>query len=201
LAYTDYLTIKEEKIMLYNNGYIVKDLIDNEDLLISHSIYKGLQSYHNWPLEKEGDLISKELTKAVQNFFDENGYIEIMRDTKLLRRYVSHCKKLKINVIIIKIMSSKYTFISDEDLEEMEVLGYDCMAGDSVSYLTEIHTEGGDRVESYKRIKDKLNTNGLLSTYEEVEDFIKERNKLLEQGVNLEDYWESVPVRLSLVAI
>ena len=36
---------------------------------------------------------------------------------------------------------------------------------------------------------------------EEVEEFIKERKKLLEQGMNFEDYWEAVPVRLSLVEI
>lgn len=187
--------------MLYNNGYIIKDLIDNEDLMLNDDIYIGLQSYHNWPLEKEEDIISKELTKSAETSFDENNYIEIMRDVELVKRYVKHCEKLKIKVIIIKIMSSKDTSIADKDLNEIEVLGYDCMAGDSVSYLAEIHTKGGDELEVYESIKVKLNSNGLLNNYEEVEDFIKKRNKLLEQGVNLENYWEPVPIRLSLVAI
>lgn len=97
-------------------------------------------------------------------------------------------------------MSKNNSFIADKDFGETEFLGYDCMAGDSVSYLTEVFTEDSV-LEVYKRFREKLNVNGLLSTYEEVEDFIKERNKLLAQGINLEDYWEPVPVKLSLVAI
>ena len=73
------------------------------------------------------------------------------------------------------------------------------MAGDSISYLTEVLAEDSNGLEVYKKFKDKLNSNGLLSSYEEVEDFIKERNKLLEQGINLENYWEPVPVKLSIV--
>lgn len=187
--------------MLYNNGYIVKDLIDNEELSIDHNIYRGLQSYHNWPLSNETDSISKEITKSVENYFDENNYIEIIRDVKLLTKYVNHCKKLGKRVIILKIMSKDDTFIADEDLNEIEILGYDCMAGDSISYLSEIHTKICDEFEIYKSLKTKLNINGLLNSYEEVEDFIRKRNKLLEQGINLEDYWKPVPVRLSLVAI
>ncbi|MDR2090337.1 MAG: hypothetical protein LBP62_01585, partial [Clostridiales bacterium] len=141
--------------MLYNNGYIVKDLIDNEDL--SGSFYRGLESYHSWPLEKEDDPVSKELTKSAQNSFDENDYVEIMLDVKLLRRYVNHCEKLGISVIIMKIMSSKDDFIADEDLDETEVLGYDCMAGDSVSYLLEVHAENSNEFESYESVKVKLN--------------------------------------------
>ena len=75
------------------------------------------------------------------------------------------------------------------------------MAGDNVSYLTEVFTKDSDRFDVYKRFKDKLNLNGLLSTYEEVEEFIKGRNKLLQQGINLEDYWTPIPVKLSLVTI
>lgn len=186
--------------MLYNNGYIVKDLIDNEDLLIDHKVYKGIQSYHNWPLARETDSVSKELTKEVNNYFDGSNYIEIMRDTKLLNRYLMHCKKLNIDVFIMKVMSSKNTFMADKDLDETEELGFDCMAGDSISYLTEVLAEDNG-LEVYKRFKDKLNSNGLLSSYKDVEDFIRARNKLLEQGVNLENYWEPVPVKLSIVVI
>ncbi len=187
--------------MLYHNGYVVKDLIENEDLLINHSAYRGVQSYHNWPLAREQDPVSKELTREVDHEFEKNGYVEILGDTELLKKYVAHCKDLKIEVVVMKIMSASDARMADEDLEEREELGYDCMAGDSVSYLVEVLSEDPDTPESYKKIKGRLNANGLLRRYEEVEDFIRERNKLLEQGVNLEDYWEPVPVRLSLVAV
>lgn len=186
--------------MLYNNGYIVKDMVENEELFINHGVYKGIQSCHNWPLGREKDIVSEELTKAADDHFEKNDYREIMRDTELLNRYVRHCKELKINVVVMKVMSSQNTFTADKDLEEIEELGYDCMAGDSVSYLTEVFSEE-DGIEVYKRIKEKLNPNGLFYSYAEAEDFIKERKKLLEQGVNLEDYWEPVSVKLSTVVV
>ena len=191
--------------MLCNNGYIVKDLIDNEDLSINHA-YRGLQSYHNWPLEKEEDTISKELTKSAASLFERHlekyGYeYEIITDVELLKKYVNHCKNLQLEIIVMKIMSNKNAPVSSNDLKEIEILGYDCMATESESYLAEIYAEDGDEFEPYKSIKGKVNSNGLLNTYEEVEDFIGKRNKLLEQGLNLEDYWEPVPVRLSIVEI
>lgn len=185
--------------MLYNNGYIIKDLIDNEELEISHSIYRGLQSFHSWPLDKKNDDISKELTNTVINYFEKNNYIEIMQDTKLLADYVNHCNKLGIKNIILKIMSKSDSLIAEKELNEIEFLGYDCMAADNVSYLTEIHTKEGRAFEEYKDMLTKLNANGLLNTYEEVEEFIQKRNSLLKRGINLEDYWSPIPVRLSLV--
>ena len=192
--------------MLCNNGYIVKDLIDNEDLSINHNVYRGLQCYHNWPLEKEEDNISKELTKSAASLFEEHlekyGYeYEIITDVELLKEYVNHCKKLQLEIIVMKIMSNKNAPVSSHDLKEIEILGYDCMATESESYLAEIFAEDGDNFEPYKSIKGKTNSNGLLNTYEELEDFIVKRNKLLEQRINLEDYWEPIPVRLSLVEI
>ena len=38
-----------------------------------------------------------------------------------------------------------------------------------------------------------------INSYEEVENFIQIRNELLQQGLNLEDYWEAIPVKLSLI--
>ena len=182
---------------MYNNGYIVKDSVDNEDLLIEQGVYRGLESYHSWPLSQKNDDTSKELTVAAEALFERNDYYEIITEVELLRRYVDHCRKLKIDIIIMKIMSNKDKFIADEDLNEIEILGYDCMAGDSVSYLIELH--GGYNCESYNNLKNAVNSNGLLNTYDEVVDFIEKRNILLKQGVNLENYWEPVPVMLSIV--
>ena len=75
------------------------------------------------------------------------------------------------------------------------------MATESESYLVEIYTENANEFESYKNIKSKVNSNGLLNSYKEVEDFINTRKELLKQGVELEDYWEPFTVRLSLVSI
>lgn len=185
--------------MLYNNGYIVKDLIINENLSLDDKIYRGIESFHNWPLDRQTDKTSRELTHLANNHFDEHNYMEIMLDGKLLKKYVDHCRALGIDVIILKIMSYNDTFTADEDFDEEEILGYDCMAGDSVSYLTELYLEGGKEIASFQKFRSIVNNNGLLNNYEEVLDFIKERELLIEQGLDLEDYWLPVPVRLSLV--
>jgi len=197
--------------MIYTNGYIVKDINDNEDLIIKDDIYRGLETYYSWPLEKKDDIVSRELTRLAEASFEENSlegnfYYEILTDVELLKRYVNHCNELQIEIIIMRVMTNKNAFIANEELNETEVLGYDCIAGYAYSYLSDIHVESQNDFAqndfaSYKTLKDKTNSNGLLNTYDEVEDFIVKRNKLLEQGINLEDYWEPVPARLSLVEI
>ena len=156
-----------------------------------------VRSYHNWPLEKEEDNDSKELTKLIEMAFEKNNFIEILNDVELLRKYVNHCKKRNIDIIVMKVMSQKKFSIALDDLEDTEILGYDCMAGDNVSYLIEVFED--DNIQSFDNIKKLLNQNGLLNSYEEVENFIQIRNELLQQGLNLEDYWEAIPVKLSLI--
>lgn len=188
--------------MLYNNGYIIKDLIDNEDLEILHSDYRGLQSFHSWPLNKEKDDISKKLTSAVMDYFEKrNKFVEILQGTKLLTDYADHCQELGIKIIIMKIMSERGKLLAEKDLRETEFLGYDCMAACDVSYLAEIHMKEGGIFEEYENMRAKLNKNGLFDNFEDVEEFIEKRNSLLKRGVNLEDYWSPVPVRLSLVEL
>lgn len=197
-----YAIKRGEFFMLYNNGYVIKDLVDNEELGVPHSVYRGLQSFHSWPLDQKSDHISKKLTNAVMDYFEENNnYIEIMQDTRLLTDYVEHCRRLDIKIIILKIMSERNQLIAEKDLHEIEFLGYDCMATYDVSYLTEIHIKDGETLEEYESMRPKLNANGLLNTYEEVEEFIRKRNSLLQRGINLEDYWTPFPVRLSLVEL
>lgn len=196
--------------MLNNNGYIVKELIINEDCVgFGCNIYRGVESFVNWPLDEELDLVSKHLTAECEKHFENNNCLEILCDLDLLERYVKHCEALGKEIVILKIMSKNgSTTAADFDLPETEFLGYDCMAGDSVSYLVELFVDesvgGVDEdivMKTYTAFRDRLNANCLLSTYEEVEEFISERNKLLKCGINLEDYWKPVPVRLSLVSI
>ena len=137
--------------MLYNNGYIVKDLVCNGELFLTDNFYRGIASYHNWPLEKEEDNDSKELTKLIEMAFEKNNFIEILNDVELLRKYVNHCKKRNIDIIVMKVMSQKKFSIALDDLEDTEILGYDCMAGDNVSYLIEVFED--DNIQSFDNIK------------------------------------------------
>ena len=80
--------------------------------MISYDVYKGFQSCRNWPLEKMEDLFSKKLTKAATELFEEHlekyGYeYEIITDIELLKEYVSHCKELQLEIVVMKVMSCK----------------------------------------------------------------------------------------------
>ncbi len=187
--------------MLYNNGYVIKDLIDNEDLSLSSDVYRGIENYHSWPLETQKDSVSLDLTKQLEKHFDENDYVEILKDVNLLKKYVKHCKELGIDVVIFKIMTANNSLVTNVDLKEIEVLGYDCIVGGSVSYLTEVFCDELEKFELFNKTKKKVNSNGLLNSYDEAEVFIKEREKLIEQGLNLEAYWKAVPARLSIVTL
>ena len=185
--------------MFYTNGYIVKDTAVNKDFF-NHPEYKGLESHNNWPLSNMNDHESKDLTNIIDDHFTKNNYIEIISNTNLLKKYVDHCKKLGIEIIILKIMTQKRSVIADKDLADIEVLGYDCIAGDSVSYLAEIFNNDNE-IALYKNTISKINSNGLLNTYKEATHFIAERNKLVKQGINIEDYWDAFPAKLSIVQI
>lgn len=53
--------------MLHNKRYVIKDLLDNEDL--GHCMwFTGAQSFHGRPPHGKNDDISKDLTVAVEEF-------------------------------------------------------------------------------------------------------------------------------------
>ena len=162
---------------------------------LTHSIFRHICDSHNISYTKHVGIDS--IFKKYVQFLEKNNFIEILNDVELLRKYVNHCKKRNIDIIVMKVMSQKKFSIALDDLEDTEILGYDCMAGDNVSYLIEVFED--DNIQSFDNIKKLLNQNGLLNSYEEVENFIQIRNELLQQGLNLEDYWEAIPVKLSLI--
>lgn len=187
--------------MFYTNGYIVKEPTVNREFAACRPGYRGLESYRNWPLSDREDAGSKRLTTLLEKHFDQNNYVEIIADANLLQDYVNYCEKSGIEVVVMKIMTEKNTVVADKDFQDMEVLGYDCIAGDSVSYLAEIYTEGADEIALYKTTKKLVNSNGLFNDRKEADDFIAKRNKLIERGLNLEDYREGFPAKLSLVRV
>ena len=77
---------------------------------------------------------------------------------------------------------------TDENIEIEEALGYDC---GTVGY-SYLYQESNER-------NILLNKNGLIDKYEDVLKFIKHRKKDIESGLNIENFWKEIPIKISIV--
>lgn len=185
-------------MQLYNCGYIVQRS-DNEHNFASNSIYKGVEHFQSWPLKRMDDKISIELEgEAWNKWFSYTNSIETVPDKDFLLRYVSHCNRNNISTTVIKVEILESSFIRSDELRVIEVLGFDCIVGSSLSYLN--LTEESLKKYFYKTYL-KLNKNGLCKNVDDIHEFLREYNNLLNQGINLESYGNPFPARLSRVEL
>ena len=155
-------------------------------------------SYQSWPLSGlTGD-------KTAESFYDEafdtwyvNYHMQsIVPYITYIRRHTAYCKSIGLDAVVLLFETPDSNFVVDDDLEIIEVLGYDCIATVSYSYLqTEIdacQTELGER-------GNVPNKYGLLEKLEDVEYFIELRQEVIASGVNIEDFWPETPAKISIV--
>ena len=76
------------------------------------------------------------------------------------------------------------------------MLGYDCLGTINYSYL---YTDFKDYEKKLKSKNVKLNKVGLFNKYEEVLNFIELRRKDIDSGLNIENYWKEIPIKISIV--
>lgn len=173
---------------LYRNGFIVATM--NVENLI----------YNAWPL---ADLDDDEVAEALTNLADNNWFIKykmqhLAPDFGYIRMYLNHCNKINLDVKVLLFESPDNTIIIDDELEICEVLGYDCIATVYYSYLQDEYD--ACRAEMLEK-GFSLNQHGLLDSLEGALYFNKLRKEVIASGVNLEDFWEELPVRISIVSI
>lgn len=183
---------------LFHNGYIVQQL-RNAPCSAANPMYKGVERFPSWPLKRLNDKISIELEEeAWDRWFSCTDSIGTVTDRDFLSRYVLHCRRNQIDTIIIKVETARPDPAEPDELHVIEVLGFDCMVGSDLSYFNV--TE-----ECLKKYFDKtyrkLNKNGLCENAEDVCEFLRDYNGLLEQGVNLESYGVPFPARLSVAEL
>ena len=177
---------KRIAVNLLKNGYVVATLDPD-----SHS-------YHSWPLS---DLTGD---KTAEAFYDEafdtwyvNYHMQsIVPDLTYIRRYTAYCKSIGLDAVVLLFETPDDFFVVEDELEIIEVLGYDCIATVSYSFLqTEIDA---CQVEFEERgiVPNKY---GLLERLEDVEYFIELRQEVIASGVNIEDFWPETPARISIV--
>lgn len=168
----------EEK--LYKNGFIIAEMKQSENCI-----------YNAWPLEGiEDDSTAQSLTEeADEKWFTKYDMLEIIPDLEYIKKYKKCCDKLNIDTKVL-LIETPYQFpIINENIEIEEILGYDCIGTVGYSYL---HQEFNER-------NIILNKNGLIDKYEDVLKFIEHRKKDIESGLNIENFWEEIPIKISIV--
>ena len=172
----------------YKNGYVVSELKNND------------YTYNVWPLEDIDDdsgaaLLTEE---ADNNWFLKYDMQPIVPDFRFAYRYLQYCleKRIRANILLYETDNSEIT-VSDNNLQT-ELLGFDCIGDVYYSYLK----------NEYEYFRADLNARGiyineygLMDSLEDVLDYINLRQKDINSGIMLEDFWKEVPVKISCIRL
>lgn len=176
-------------MILHKNGFIV----------VRVEKYTNF-TYSSWPLSciTDNEIACKFTDEADDRWFTKFDMQEIAPESDYVKRYVDYCRKININAEILLAESFDNEFEIRDKYETSEVLGFDCIGTVYYSYL---RTEFEFFKDDLEKKNIKLNKNGLFDTFEEASDFVELREKAISSGINLEDFWKAIPVRLSTVRL
>lgn len=183
---------------LVNNGYLIQGLYKNERTsLLEH--YEGVEKYVSWPLRDMDDYKSKLLEEeAWDSWFGYKNILEVIPSKAYLIKYKNHCIEKGLNIRILKVETPIYNQLAIDELKVSNVLGFDCIEGIQLSYL---NLDNLFFQHQFPSVYEKLNKYGLFDTIEYVYEFLRQYDKLLDEGVNLEYGSSPTPARLSTVEL
>jgi len=173
---------------LYRNGYVVARLNFNG------------KAYDAWPLsDLSCDKIAESLNdKADDEWFCKYDMQHIAPDLNYTRSYLNYCKSINVPTKILLFESQSNAITVDDDIEITEVMGFDCIGTVYHSYL---QTEFNDFKPELQERNITLNRYGLFDKLEDTLAFIELRKSAIASGMNLEDFWEETPIKISVVNI
>lgn len=193
--------------MLYNNGYIIKGLYEHADYSQKWDSYFGIGSFVSWPLKFHSGFEAMErrmeelYLTADNGFFLDSSYfdgfprtLEFIRNEDFINEYVEICKSQKIKTIIMKIESEIPTSGLCSTFQTVQVLGWDCIAQSYYSYLPDM-----DFLNNCDYLKRKLNCNKLFDSILDLKEFMQIRHNEMLNGAELENSFEPIPGRISIV--
>ncbi len=174
---------------LYKNGFVVAE-VNFEDF-----------TYNAWPLN---DLSDDKIAQLLTDEADDKWFLKYQRmqhiapDLDYTKRYLDYCESINLQVEVLLFESLNDRIVIDDELEICEVLGFDCIGTVYYSYLqTELDACRSELLEK-NIIPNKY---GLLDKLEDALYFNQLRQEVIASGVNLEDFWEEIPVRISILNI
>jgi hypothetical protein len=188
----------EASMKLVSNGYVVKGLGIKNSLFDSDN-YKGIAKYISWPLKKLDDNTSNNLeNECWERWFSFHDVYDLVPERDFLKRYIKHCNSCNIKTQILQVQTQNKNQIASDILRVSSILGFDCIAGTDLSYLC---MPSENIKEYFGSIYNKLNPNGLFNTIDDAYQFLEIYNRLLSEGINLEDWGNPVPAKISLVSL
>ena len=173
---------------MYRNGYVVANLNA-----------KG-KAYDAWPLK---DLLYNKEAELLTNMLDDKWFCkydmqEIIPDLDFAKMYLNYCRSINLPAKLLLFESLDNTIIVENEVNIKEVMGFDCIGTVHYSYLQ-------SEIDSFKaKMAHKnicLSKYGLANSIEDVIQFINDRRTLIAAGVNLEDFWSEMPVKISIIDI
>ena len=175
---------------LYRNGFVVAT-IDPDQF-----------SYHAWPLfDLDDDRNAQKLTdEAWDRWFSKYDMQHIVPDLNYVKKYFAYCKCIHLEVEIL-LFETPYDIITvAEEFKIDKVLGYDCIGTVYYSYLREeCEYHRADLEAELAEQGIRLNEYGLFDKIEDVMFFAGLRKKAVSLGLNVENFWEAIPARISKI--
>jgi len=173
---------------LYKNGFVVAEVNCKNT------------TYNSWPLsDLPEDKIAESLTdEAYENWYVKYDMQHIVPDSNYIKIYLNYCKSIDLKVKVLLFESLDNTITIEDEFDICEVLGFDCIGTVNYSYF---QTEFKDFELELLEKNIIPNKYGLLTKLEDVLYFIELRKRDIALGINLEDFWEELPVRISIVNI
>jgi len=151
---------------LKENGYIVQR--------VSESGYRGIDG-DNWYLNycSEDTYFANFHTANI-----ENSFVECCTDVEYVQRYMEESKKLGISFRILLCSTNRpEPALGETRFEHADnVLGFDVAYSGGSYYSCVLNDIVSGRIPEFQNIR--LNGNGLFSSYEEAEAFLKRREEL-----------------------
>lgn len=121
---------------------------------------------------------------------------EIIPDLNFAKMYLNYCKSIHLPAKLLLFESLDNSIVVDDEVEVKEVLGFDCIGTVYYSYLQ----SENDCLRAGNLSKTiRLNKNGLSDCIEDIMEFIDIRNAEIESGINLENFWKGIPVKISII--
>lgn len=145
------------------------------------SCYAGFATPLSWPLDREADSLSRELSqKLFQEWMKRPiGSLQASADLGFIQSYAEHCRRLGISCKVFWFAAAAFS----KAPEGFVPLGWDDIASADLSYLW----ADGDYLFLHYNLSDmRLNAHGLFSCKEDAERYASVRRQALSDGAELE---------------
>lgn len=193
-------------ITLYRNGFIIKSY--EERPRENDESYFGIGRYMTWPLDVMQDSVSRNLVEeALERWFCGWDRLMAVPELDYIKRYIAHCNELNIPTFCLQIESPSLIITTTEEVMVDEVLGFDYADIDMATscLYDDLLTPDPYIQQAFRVIKERLNSNGLIKSTQDMQTYFDVRNKLIAQGYSdmdvTQEYYAPTIVRVSRITL